>query len=199
MTVFVDGFPDKSQYRKFKIRTVEGIDDYSMMAEMIGRRFKRLTESNNSENDRPWAREPPDLVVIDGGRGHLNAALNRMHSDGVFGISTVALAKKEELVFTPARMRPVKLPRDSEALHILQHIRDQAHRFGITYHRKLRSRHITRSRLDDISGVGEKRKRNLLAHFGSVEAVKRAAPEEIAQVAHISERLAKTIVDELNA
>jgi excinuclease ABC subunit C len=198
MTVFLDGFPDKSQYRKFKIKTVEGIDDYSMMAEMISRRFKRLRDSKNNESGRPWAREPPDLVVIDGGRGHLNAALDQMHSDGLFGISTVALAKKEELVFTPARMRPIKLPRDSEALHILQHIRDQAHRFGITYHRKLRNKHVTRSKLDEIAGVGEKRKRNLLAHFGSVDAVKRAAPEEVAQVAQISEKLAKTIVNGLN-
>ncbi len=199
MTVFRDGFPDKTQYRKFKIKTVEGIDDYSMMAEMISRRFKRLKAPENDEGGKRWAREPPDLVVIDGGRGHLNAALDRMHSDGVFGIPTVALAKKEELVFTPARMRPIKLPRDSEALHILQHIRDQAHRFGITYHRKLRNKHVTRSKLDEIAGVGEKRKRNLLAHFGSVDAVKRAAPEEIAQVAQISEKLAKTIVDELNS
>jgi excinuclease ABC subunit C len=198
MTVFLDGFPDKSQYRKFKIKTVEGIDDYSMMAEMISRRFKRLGDPKNNENARPWAREPPDLVVIDGGRGHLNAALDRMHTDGVFGISTVALAKKEELIFTPSRIRPVKLPRDSEALHILQHIRDQAHRFGITYHRKLRNKHVTRSKLDEIVGVGEKRKRNLLAHFGSVDAVKRAAPEEVAQVGQISEKLAKTIVDGLN-
>lgn len=197
MTVFIDGFPDKSQYRKFKIKTVEGIDDYSMMAEMISRRFKRLSEPE--ENGRKWSREPPDLVVIDGGRGHLNAALNRMHSDGVFGVPTVSLAKKEELVFTPSRMRSIKLPRDSEALHILQHIRDQAHRFGITYHRKLRARHITRSKLDEIAGIGEKRKRNLLAHFGSVDAVKRAAPEELAQVAKISEKLAKSIVDGLNA
>jgi excinuclease ABC subunit C len=199
MTVFLDGFPDKSQYRKFKIKTVEGIDDYSMMAEMISRRFKRLSDPKNKEGGRPWAREPPDLVVIDGGRGHLNATLDRMHTDGVFGIATVALAKKEELVFTPARMRPIKLPRDSEALHILQHIRDQAHRFGITYHRKLRNRHVTRSKLDEIAGVGEKRKRNLLAHFGSVDSVKRAAPEEIAQVAQISEKLAKAIVDGLNS
>jgi excinuclease ABC subunit C len=95
-------------------------------------------------------------------------------------------------------MQPVRLPRDSEALHILQHIRDQAHRFGITYHRKLRSRHITRSKLDDVAGIGEKRKRNLLAHFGSVDAVKRAAPEEIAQVANISEKLARLIVEGLN-
>lgn len=199
MTVFLDGFPDKSQYRKFKIKTVEGIDDYSMMAEMISRRFKRLSECKDPDSGRPWAREPPDLVVIDGGKGHLNAVLDRMHADGVFGIPTVALAKKEELVFTPSRMRPIKLPRDSEALHILQHIRDQAHRFGITYHRKLRNKHVTRSKLDDISGVGEKRKRNLLAHFGSVEAVKRASPEEIAQVAQISEKLAKSIVDGLNS
>ncbi len=152
MTVFLDGFPDKSQYRKFKIKTVEGIDDYSMMGEMVSRRFKRLSDAKNNENGRPWAREPPDLVVIDGGKGHLNAVLDRMHSDGVFGIPTVALAKKEELIFTPTRMRPIKLPRDSEALHILQHIRDQAHRFGITYHRKLRNRHVTRSKLDEIRG-----------------------------------------------
>jgi excinuclease ABC subunit C len=197
MTVFLDGFPDKGQYRKFKIKTVQGIDDYSMMAELISRRFKRLTEAADDKGHR-FAREPPDLVVIDGGRGHLNAALNRMHSDGVFGIPTVALAKREELVFTPSRMQPVRLPRDSEALHILQHIRDQAHRFGITYHRKLRSRHITRSKLDDVAGIGEKRKRNLLAHFGSVDAVKRAAPEEIAQVANISEKLARLIVEGLN-
>lgn len=199
MTVFVDGFPDKSQYRKFKIKTVEGIDDYSMMSEMISRRFKRLLEKTQGEEGRRFAREPPDLVVIDGGRGHLNAAISQMHSDGVFGVPTVALAKKEELIFTPSRMRPIKLPRDSEALHILQHIRDQAHRFGITYHRRLRSHHITRSKLDDIAGVGEKRKRNLLAHFGSVDAVKRAAPEEIAQVAKISEKLAETIVSGLNS
>ena len=145
MTVFVDGFPEKSQYRKFKIKTVEGIDDYAMMAEMISRRFKRLSETN--PEGRRWAKDPPDLVVIDGGRGHLNAALDQMHSDGIFGIPTVALAKKEELIFTPTRIRPIKLSKDSEALHIMQHIRDQAHRFGITYHRKLRSRHITKSEL----------------------------------------------------
>ncbi len=91
---------------------------------------------DNERRKAPWAREQPDLVVIDGGRGHLNAALDRMRSDGIFGIPTIALAKKEELVFLPNRVIPVRLPRDSEALHVLQHIRDQAHRFGITYHRK---------------------------------------------------------------
>ncbi|MFI5419835.1 MAG: excinuclease ABC subunit UvrC [Nitrososphaerales archaeon] len=198
MTVFVDGFPEKSQYRKFKIKTVHKIDDYSMMAEMISRRFKHLTEPKTEEGKRPWANQQPDLVIIDGGKGHLNAALDQMHRDGVFGIPTVALAKKEELVFTPSRMRPLKLSRDSEALHVLQHIRDQAHRFGITYHRGLRAKKITRSQLDEIPGIGEKRKRNLLAHFGSIESIKRSGPEEIAQVANISEKLANSIVHILN-
>ena len=197
MTVFLDGFPDKSQYRKFKIKTVHKIDDYSMMAEMISRRFKHLTEQPE-EGKRLWANQQPDLVIIDGGKGHLHAALNQMHRDGVFGIPTVALAKKEELVFTPSRMRPIKLSRDSEALHVLQHIRDQAHRFGITYHRGLRAKRITRSQLDEIPGIGEKRKRNLLAHFGSIDSIKRSGPEEIAQVANISEKLANSIVQILN-
>ena len=203
MTVFIDGFPDKGEYRKFRIKTVKGIDDYSMMAEMIGRRFRRLTEEGAPDRDakketRPWAREPPDLVIIDGGKGHLNAAINQMRSDGILGIPTVALAKKEELIFTPNRMRPIKLAKDSEALHIMQHIRDQAHHFGITYHRNLRSKKITRSKLDEIAGIGEKRKRNLLAHFGSIEAIKRSSPEEIAQVAKISQSLAIEIARTLD-
>ncbi|MHB2036574.1 MAG: excinuclease ABC subunit UvrC [Nitrososphaerales archaeon] len=195
MTVFVDGFPEKNQYRKFRIRTVSGIDDYSMMAEMIGRRFRKLTEGDAKKQ---WAKSQPDLVVIDGGRGHLNAVLDQMHKDGIFGIPTIALAKKEELVFRPDRVVPLRLSRDSEALHILQHIRDEAHRFGITYHKVLRSKKITQSILDDIHGIGEKRKRNLLAHFGSVEAIRRSSAEEIAQVAMISEKLARTVVNSLN-
>jgi excinuclease ABC subunit C len=194
MTVFVDGFPEKNQYRKFRIRTVAGIDDYSMMAEMIGRRFRKL-----QEGDSRWANSQPDLVIIDGGKGHLNAALDQMHRDGIFGIPTIALAKKEELVFRPDRVIPLRLSRDSEALHILQHIRDEAHRFGITYHKKLRSKNITKSVLDDIRGIGEKRKRNLLAHFGSVESIRRSSVEEIAQVGMISEKLARTIVKSLNS
>ena len=194
MTVFSDGFPQKSEYRKFRIKKVNRIDDYSMMAEMIGRRFRRL--SDNAGKKR-WAQ--PDLVVIDGGRGHLNAALKQMHLDGIFGIPTIALAKKEELVFRPGRVIPLRLSKDSEGLHVLQHIRDEAHRFGITYHRRLRSKKITKSVLDDIPGVGERRKRNLLAHFGSVEAMKRASTEEIAQVAMISDKLAESIASLLNS
>ncbi|MDG6904495.1 MAG: excinuclease ABC subunit UvrC [Nitrososphaerota archaeon] len=194
MTVFVDGFPEKSQYRKFKIRTVSKIDDYSMMAEMIDRRFRRLKEG---EEGKRWSQ--PDLVVIDGGKGHLRAALDQMHKDGIFGIPTISLAKREELVFRQDRALPLRLGRDSEALHILQHIRDEAHRFGITYHKNLRSRKITRSVLDEIPGVGEKRKKNLLAHFGSVEAIKRSSIEEISQVAKISFKLAQDVVRSLNS
>lgn len=194
MTVFVDGFPEKSQYRKFRIKTVHGIDDYSMMSEMIGRRFRRLRDSDNGR----WAKGQPDLVIIDGGRGHLNAALKEMHAEGIFGIPTISLAKKEELVFLPSRTSPIRLSRDSEALHVLQHIRDQAHRFGISYHRRLRSRKITRSALDEIPGIGEKRKRNLLAHFGSVNAIRRSSIEEIVQVAKINEKLASEIIMKLN-
>ena len=191
MTVFVDGFPEKSQYRKFKIKTVKEIDDYKMMAEMLNRRFKRLADTGVSKS---WAREQPDLVIIDGGRGHLNAALDQMHRDGIFGIPTVSLAKKEELIFLPDRVHPVRLPRDSEALYVVQHIRDEAHRFGITYHRKLRSKKLTHSALDEIHGIGKVRKRNLLAHFGSIEAIRRSSPEEIAQVAKISSKLAGKII-----
>ncbi|MHB8700572.1 MAG: excinuclease ABC subunit UvrC [Nitrososphaerales archaeon] len=205
MTVFTDGFPDKGQYRKFRIKSVKGIDDYSMMAEMIGRRFKRLIETNpTSSGSSPskvsrWAKAEPDLVIIDGGRGHLNAALEQMREDGIFGIPTVALAKKEELVFLPQKTNPVRLSRDSEALHVLQHIRDQAHRFGVAYHRKLRSRKITLSKLDEVKGIGKKRKRNLLAHFGSVEAMRRSSVEEIAQVGNVSKKLADAILSTLES
>jgi excinuclease ABC subunit C len=195
MTVFIDGFPEKTEYRKFKIKTVEGINDYAMMAEMIGRRFRKLVEHDQDTKKRS---DPPDLVVIDGGKGHLNAALDQMHKDGVFGIPTISLAKKEEVVFLPRRAFPLRLSRDSDALHILQHIRDEAHRFGITYHRKLRGREITSSALDEIVGIGAMRKRNLLAHFGSIDSIKNSSVEEIAQVGSVSKKLASVILASLN-
>ena len=200
MTVFVDGFPEKSEYRKFKIRTVSGIDDYSMMAEMIGRRFRRLIEPETMQGGKARKKEsdPPDLVVIDGGKGHLNAAIDQMHEDGVFGIPTVSLAKREELMFVPKRGLPIRLSRDSEALHILQHIRDEAHRFGITYHRKLRGREVTASLLDEIEGIGETRKRNLLSHFGSINSIRNSTVDEISQAGSVSKKLAQIILASLN-
>ncbi len=199
MTVFLNGLPDKKSYRKFKIKTVNQIDDYAMMQEMISRRFKRLLEE--SKKTSPGARfgdDPPNLVVIDGGKGQLHAAVTQMHKDGVFGIPTISLAKREEEVFLPKRVFPIRLGKDSEALHILQHIRDEAHRFGISYHRRLRGHKITQSILDSVEGVGERRKRNLLAHFGSIEAIKNSSPDEIAQVGKVSRKMAQVILASLN-
>ncbi len=195
MTVFVNGFPEKGQYRRFKIKTVQGINDYLMVQEVIKRRFRRLLDP---ESSKKFNDDPPNLVVIDGGRGQLNAALEQMHRDGVFGIPTISLAKKEELIFVPKKAFPIRLGRESEALHILQHIRDEAHRFGVTYHRGLRSRKITESKLDLIEGIGEARKRNLLAHFGSIDSIKNSSPEEIAQAGKVSKRVAGIILASLN-
>ena len=197
MTVFINGFPERNSYRKFKIKTVRGIDDYSMMQEMIGRRFKRLLEADSKKKEHGYD-EPPNLVVIDGGKGQLNAAIAQMHQDGVFGVPTISLAKKEEEIFLPRRAFPIKLGKDSEALHILQHIRDEAHRFGITYHRGLRGKKMTESALDSVEGVGEKRKRNLLTHFGSIEAIKNSNPDEIAQAGNVSRKIAQVILASLN-
>lgn len=130
MVVFRDGKPSNNDYRRYKIATVQGIDDYSMMREVVSRRYSRASKE----------RDPPDLVVIDGGPGHLRAAVEAMRGIGVFGIPTVGLAKKEEKIFAPNRSDPIVLPRDSKALHILQHIRDEAHRFAVSYHRRLRGK-----------------------------------------------------------
>ncbi|MGI0086330.1 MAG: helix-hairpin-helix domain-containing protein, partial [Nitrososphaerales archaeon] len=198
MTVFVDGFPEKSEYRKYKIKTVSGIDDYSMMAEMVGRRFRRLVEPETVGGKKARKKDPPDLVVIDGGKGQLNTVIDQMHREGVFGIPTVALAKREELLFVPKRALPIRLSRDSEALHILQHVRDEAHRFGITYHRMLRGRNVTASSLDEIEGIGETRKRNLLAHYGSINSIKNSTVDQISQAGGVSKKLAQIILASLN-
>jgi excinuclease ABC subunit C len=202
MTVFLDGFPDRSSYRKFKIKTVSGINDFSMMQEMVGRRFRKMLERESDDVEKNKSKkkfgEPPNLVVIDGGKGQLHAALEQMHRDGIFGIPTISLAKREEEIFVPKRIIPIKLGKDSEALHILQHIRDEAHRFGITYHRGLRGRKMTQSVLDTISGIGERRKRSLLAHFGSIDAIKNSNPEEIAQAGNMSRKVAQIVLASLN-
>lgn len=197
MTVFMNGFPERKSYRKFRIKTVNGIDDYSMMQEMIGRRFRRLIEEN-SKQKKSGFEEPPNLVVIDGGKGQLNAALTQMHKDGIFGVPTISLAKREEEIFLPKKAFPIRLGKESEALHILQHIRDEAHRFGITYHRGLRGRKMTESLLDSIEGVGEKRKRDLLSHFGSIDAIRNSTPDEIAQAGSMSRKVAQVILASLN-
>jgi excinuclease ABC subunit C len=183
MVVFEDGLPKRSDYRRFKVRSVAGQDDFASMAEVLRRRFLRYL----AERDQPPQRGrkfayPPNLVVIDGGKGQLNAVLGVLAELGVQEVSAVGLAKRFEEVFMPGRSEPVRIPRGSEALYLLQHIRDEAHRFAITYHRTLRGKQVRRSALDEVPGVGEERKKRLLRTFGSVRRILQASEEELATV-----------------
>jgi excinuclease ABC subunit C len=184
MVVFEDGKPKKSAYRRFKIKTT-GPDDYGMMRELLERRYHNFSGEDQSRMEE----EVPDLILVDGGRGQLNVALEVL---GVHGIQTgvIGLAKEFEHVFIPEVSLPLILPSSSPAMHLLQRIRDEAHRFAITYHRKLRYGEIEHSLLDEIPGVGPKRKQNLLKHFGSLEQIKKAGVDEIAQVKGINTNLA---------
>lgn len=198
MVVFEDALPRKQEYRKFQIRSVEGQDDVASMGEVIRRRFNRFLK----EKDAPIARENrfayrPGLVVIDGGRGQLNRAVEVMKEVGVVDVSVVALAKRFEEVYLPNEPEPRSIPRGSEALYLLQRIRDEAHRFALTYQQNRRGKRMTRSILDDLPGVGQVRKKALLRHFGSARGLRTASPQEIAEVPGISSDLAAQIYENL--
>ena len=188
LVVFRNGQPDKSGYRRFKIRNEEGPDDYAMMQEVIGRRYSRL---------RAEGRDFPDLILVDGGRGQLNAAVNELDCLGLAQLDIIGLAKKKEEVFLPNRGEPVIIPSDSPALHLLQRVRDEAHRFAVNYHRRLRSRRLTHSMLDQIPGIGPSRRQALLEHFGSLARIRTASRQELQQVSGISTRLSQVIKDYL--
>ena len=198
MVVFEEGRPNPSRYRRFKIKAVEGADDYAMMREMLRRRFsragKRRADANGAaEADAKGWGVMPDLVLIDGGRGHLNAALEVLLESGLGGVPLASIAKKEELVHIPEMAEPIALPRHSQALYLVQRMRDEAHRFAITYHRNLRSKKSVRSAMDDVRGIGPRRKKALLRRFGSVQAVRDATLEEIAAVPGMTRRLAERV------
>ncbi len=197
MVVFEAGRPKSSEYRRFKIKTVEGPNDFASHQEMLRRRFRRQPSNNNesestlkqngSENVLPVEQEValqhewamPDLIIIDGGKGQLSAAmevLQELHID----IPTVGLAKENEEIFVPGSPDPIILPRSSQGLYMVQRIRDEAHRFGITYHRKLRSDRTFKSVLDEIPGIGPKRKQALMKHYGSVRAISAASIDDLA-------------------
>jgi excinuclease ABC subunit C len=172
---------------------VVGQDDFAMMGEVITRRFRRyLEETTKPVGERKFA-YPPNLVVIDGGKGQLNAAHRALDELGIEGVELCALAKRLEEVHLPERPEPVVLPRSSEALFLLQRIRDEAHRFAVTYHRTLRGRRMTESAFDAIPGVGPARREALLEHFGSLKRVREASVEQLSEVPGISEGLARTI------
>ncbi len=222
MVVFVDGKPETNQYRRFKVKTVVGADDFATMAEVLRRRFKNhasrvnhggaggtgAPETNgeaasredgasrtaNRESDG-W--ELPDLVIIDGGKGQLGAAVQVMRELGVHDIPTVGLAKRFEELFVPDEDEPVVLPRGSEALYLVQRVRDEAHRFAITFHRQVRGKSSIQSALDTIPGIGPKRKKALLRKFGSVKQIREADVEEIASTVGFTKALAEKVKAEL--
>jgi len=202
MVVFQDGQPAPARYRHFKIKSVIGSNDFAMMYEVVRRRYKRMLEEK-----LPM----PNLILIDGGKGQLAAASRALDELGLKDMSVIGLAKKHdaplnnsdnpetgnskslERVFLPNRKNPIILKPGSPALFLIDRVRDEAHRFAIAFHKKLRSKGLRYSALDDIPGIGPSRKRSLLRHFGSLDAIKKATPEELAAVPGISAPLAAQI------
>ena len=203
MVVFRDGQPAPREYRKFRIKTVEGADDFATMREVLRRRFKRAAkriEQRALEAGEPGAPaadedawELPDLVIVDGGKGQLRAAVEVMRELGVYHIPAVGLAKRHEELFAPGEDAPIVLPRGSEALYLVQRVRDEAHRFAVTYHRQVRRKAATASVLDAVPGVGPRRKRALLRKFGSLKAVREAALDDIASTPGYTRALAERV------
>lgn len=196
MVVFRDGEPAPGEYRRFRIRGKDTPDDYAMMREVIYRRFARGFEAQGEAIEGGF-RERPQLVVIDGGKGQLGVAREAMAELGVADIVTLGLAERLEDVYIEGQANPVALPKDSQAAYMLQRLRDEAHRFALTYHRQLRSQRTMRSVLDEIPGVGPKRKKQLIRHFGSVQAVRSASLEELLQVPNLPEVVAQRVYEEL--
>ena len=182
MVVLTDGLPDKREYRRFKIRGEQGNDDFAAMEEVLTRRLSAYLE----ERSKPVAERagkfayPPQLLLVDGGKGQLGVAVKVLEELGLDEeIPVASLAKRFEEVFLPHRSDPVEIPRGSESLFLLQRIRDEAHRFAISFHRELRGKRMTKSVLDDIPGLGDTRRKRLIDELGSVAAVKRASLEEL--------------------
>jgi excinuclease ABC subunit C len=193
MVVLEDGIPKRSDYRRFKIRTIEGQDDFAAMEETVRRRFRAyLAERDRSVAEQGRFSYPPSLVLVDGGPGQLGRAV-RVLDELDLDIPAIGLAKRMEEVFLPGKPEPVRIPRDAEALYLLQQVRDEAHRFAITYHRQLRSKSMVDSILDEVPGIGPKRKRDLLKRFGSLKKIREAGTEALAEV------LPRNVADDLYA
>jgi excinuclease ABC subunit C len=189
MIVFVDGRPAKKEYRRFTIKTVEGSNDFAMMREVVTRRFRHVA---SKEPDAKWA-AIPDLVIVDGGKGQLSAAMAGLDDAGWTQQPIVALAKENEELYLPGQPDPVILPRDSQALFLVQRVRDEAHRFAVTFHRQRRSKATFKSQLDEIPGVGPKRKQALIRRFGSLKAIREAGTEDLITVPGITRAVAEQI------
>jgi excinuclease ABC subunit C len=164
MVVFERGKAKNNEYRRFKIKTVEGANDFAMMAEMLQRRFKRAETDSTDESFGVL----PDLIIIDGGKGQLHAAVDALRAAGREDLMVVSLAKRLEEIFIPDRPASVLLPRTSQALYLVQRIRDEAHRFAVTYHRNVRQKQAITSQIDSVPGVGPSKRKALIKTFGSV-------------------------------
>jgi excinuclease ABC subunit C len=186
LVVFEDGKAKKAGYRRFKIKGVKGPDDFASMAEVVSRRYKRLLHEEKAL---------PDMVLLDGGKGQLSAARDVMTALGLEDMPTAAIAKREEILYASTIEEPLKLQEGSEPLRLIQRIRDESHRFALTYHRKLRKKRTITSELDNVPGVGCKRKEMLLKHFGSIKKIREASLEELTQLVgkKLAENIKKTI------
>lgn len=199
MVVFLDGKPANEQYRRFKIRTVEGPDDFASIQETLRRRFKRAAEERRLlSSGLISSREAkfnalPDLVIIDGGKGQLSAARQAMRELGFARIPTFGLAKEEEQLFAEWQPDPIIIEKGSRALHLLQRLRDEAHRFALSYHRNIRGKASLKSLLDEVEGIGEVRRRALLKTFGSLKEIEKATPEQLAAVKGMNKKAALAI------
>ena len=189
MVVMLNGEPARSEYRRFRIRDIEGPNDYAMMQQVLRRRFRRLQQDDDRFADLP------DLIVIDGGKGQLSAALQVMHELGFAGIPVVGLAEKEEHIFQPGQSDPLILPRQSQSLYLVQRIRDEAHRVALGYHRQLRAKKQVASWLEGCPGIGPARRKALLKAFGSLNKIKAASEAELAQVPGMTKQAAANLYD----
>ena len=199
MVVLEDGLPKRSDYRRFQLRHQEGQDDLAAMEEVLTRRFRRyLVEREEGARAGKRFAYPPNLLLVDGGRGQCNVAVRVLEELGLEEISVAALAKRFEEVYRPGREEPLRIPRDSEALYLLQTARDEAHRFAIGYHRRLRARHATRSVLDDVAGLGPTRRARLLKEFGSVKRLRELGEDDLVALPWLPERVARAVYARLH-
>jgi len=198
MVVMEDGLAKRGDYRRFKVRHQEGQDDFAAMEEVLTRRFRRyLDERDEGARAAKRFAYPPNLLLVDGGRGQLNVAIRVLEELGLEEIAVASLAKRFEEVYVPDRAEPVRIPRDSEALFLLQQVRDEAHRFAITYHRKLRAQRATRSVLDDVPGLGPTRRARLLREHGSVKRLRELSEDELVAIPWLPERVGRALYERL--
>ncbi len=200
MVVMEDGLPKRSEYRRFKIKTLDGQDDFASMEEVLTRRFRNyLRERDEGAKAGKRFSYPPNLLLIDGGKGQLNVVARVLEDLGLSDINLASLAKRFEEVYRPGKSEPIRIPRDSEALYLLQQVRDEAHRFAITYHRTLRDKKMTKSVLDDIVGLGPTRRTRLLKEFGSVKKLRELQEVDLLALTWLPDTVAKATYAGLHA